>query len=383
MNAGPNSLESETEDQALTAVAGGRRRRRRVVVIAGAMVVVLGASAAGIWIASGGEGGKPRNTTPAVPTGLATVTKGTLSARTSVTGTLSYAGSYKVLNQASGPVTYLPKTGHVVDQCRVLYAVGGRPVMYFEGGPTPMYRDLQKNATGSDVRELNAALANCGYGYGYVDPGSSTYSAATVLAVKDMQGDLGRKRTGKVGKGDAVFVDAPHIRVTKLDTQLGAQAQPGAAVLEGSSSRRQVTIAVDAALQTKIKVGNKVTITLPTGKTTKGVVSSVGTVVKKSEAGSAKITVKITPKDSKATGRLDEAPVGVSILTDSVKNALMVPVNALLALLGGGYGIEVVDAAGKHHIMPVQLGLFDDTAGTVQITGKGVTAGMKVVVPTS
>lgn len=382
MNAGPNSLDSDAEDRALTVVTDDRRRRRRVVVVAGVMVVVV-AAAAGIWIAYGREGTKPKNTTPTVPTGLATVTKGTLSARTSVSGTLSYAGSYKVINQDSGPVTHLPKVGKVIKQCRVLYTVNGRPVMYLKGGSTPMYRDLKKNATGPDVEALNAALANCGFGYGYVDPSSSTYSAATVLAVKDMQDDLDLKETGKLGKGDVVFIDAPKIRVTKLSTHLGAQVQPGSPVLQGSSTRRQVTVAVDASLQSKVEPGDKVTITLPTGKSTSGVVSSVGTVVKKSQDGSSKVTVRIKPKDSKATGRLDQAPVGVSILTDSVKNALMVPVNALLALLDGGYGIEVVDKAGKHHIMPVELGLFDDTAGTVQITGKGVTAGMKVVVPTS
>jgi hypothetical protein len=61
----------------------------------------------------------------------------------------------------------------------------------------------------------------------------------------------------------------------------------------------------------------------------------------------------------------------------------MVPVNALLALLGGGYGVEVVDASGVHKLTPVELGLFDDTAGTVQITGNALAAGQKVVVPTT
>ncbi|MDX6471054.1 MAG: hypothetical protein QOF75_2857, partial [Gaiellaceae bacterium] len=82
-----------------------------------------------------------------------------------------------------------------------------------------------------------------------------------------------------------------------------------------------------------------------------------------------------------ATGRLDQAPVSVSIVTDSVRNALVVPVNALLALAGGGYAIEKIDADGSHRLVPVELGLFDDSNGLVQVTGNGITAGMRIVVP--
>jgi len=60
-----------------------------------------------------------------------------------------------------------------------------------------------------------------------------------------------------------------------------------------------------------------------------------------------------------------------------------VPVNALLALAGGGYAIEVVGAAGVHRLLAVTLGLFDDAAGLVQVNGSGVRAGQRVVVPAS
>jgi hypothetical protein len=60
-----------------------------------------------------------------------------------------------------------------------------------------------------------------------------------------------------------------------------------------------------------------------------------------------------------------------------------VPVNALLALASGGYAVEVVAPDGVHHLVAVQLGLFDDTAGLVQVTGSGLAAGQRVVVPAS
>ena len=71
----------------------------------------------------------------------------------------------------------------------------------------------------------------------------------------------------------------------------------------------------------------------------------------------------------------------VSVTTGAVRGALVVPVDALLALSGGGYGVEVVGTHGVHQLDPVSLGLFDDADGLVQVTGKGITIGQKVVVP--
>src|SRR5262249_27846234 len=129
-----------------------------------------------------------------------------------------------------------------------------------------------------------------------------------------------------------------------------------------------------------------VTITLPNGRTTPGRVRAVGKVATAPAQGSNSaptVEVDITPTDPGATGTLDQAPVQVQVITATVRNALVVPVNALLALAGGGYAVEVVAPDGVHHLVPVQLGLFDDTAGLVQVTGSGLAAGQRVMVPAS
>jgi hypothetical protein len=111
------------------------------------------------------------------------------------------------------------------------------------------------------------------------------------------------------------------------------------------------------------------------------VVTSVGNVASTpSGGGNPTITVEVTPSDPAATGTLDQAPVEVAITTGSVTNTLVVPVDALLALSSGGYAVEVV-TAGVHHLVPVSLGLFDDADGLVQITGSGLSAGQRIVVP--
>jgi hypothetical protein len=63
-----------------------------------------------------------------------------------------------------------------------------------------------------------------------------------------------------------------------------------------------------------------------------------------------------------------------------VKHALIVPIDALLALSGGGYAVETVNADGVHQLVAVSLGTFDDAAGTVQVTGD-LQAGERIVVP--
>jgi len=134
--------------------------------------------------------------------------------------------------------------------------------------------------------------------------------------------------------------------------------------------------------------GDQVVITLPDNSTTPGHVSFVGTVatVPSDNNGngstSPTIEVDVTADHPAATGRLDQAPVDVSITTATVRNVLAVPVNALLALAGGGYAVEESVAGGAHQLVGVQVGLFDDADGLVQVSATGLAAGRRVVVPT-
>ncbi len=98
------------------------------------------------------------------------------------------------------------------------------------------------------------------------------------------------------------------------------------------------------------------------------------------EESAPTIEVDATPTDPAATGHLDQAPVNVSITTESVENALAVPIDALLALAGGGYAVEVAEGR-VHRLEAVSLGLFDDADGLVQVSGQGLSAGQRVVVP--
>jgi hypothetical protein len=148
-----------------------------------------------------------------------------------------------------------------------------------------------------------------------------------------------------------------------------------------SSTTRRVLVNLSANQQSKVKVGDKVTITLPNRQTTEGTVSAVGTVATASGNGGAPtIEVSIAPHDPAATGALDAAPVSVAIVTASVVDVLAVPVTALLAQNEGTYAVEVLDAGGRHRLIAVKVGLFDDSSGLVQVEGTGLASGQQVVV---
>jgi hypothetical protein len=59
---------------------------------------------------------------------------------------------------------------------------------------------------------------------------------------------------------------------------------------------------------------------------------------------------------------------------------LAVPVNALLALEGGGFGVQVV-TGNSSRLVGVTTGLYDNTL--VQVSGPGIRVGTQVEVPSS
>jgi hypothetical protein len=285
----------------------------------------------------------------------------------------------------------LPAVGQVIAPGQRLFALSGQPTVLLHGSVVPSRAFLAGMSPGRDVGALNASLDALDYG---ARLSGDTFSRATEAAIRALQSAHGMTVTGELPLGSVVFARGP-VRVTSVTPEVGASVTPGP-VLGVTSTVQQVTIALSAAEQSSVKVGDQVSISLPNNQTTPGVVSSVGTVAKSpsnkggeggdggggenDEEGGPTIAVDVTPSDPHAMGHLDEAPVTVSITTASVPGALVVPVDALLALAGGGYALEVAQG-GAHHLEAVALGLFDDADGLVEVSGQSVSAGQRVVVP--
>ena len=357
-------------------------RHRRV--IAGLVLVLAVGAVVAMW-PFGRGGSRTAGIDNATTTSLATVTRGSLSSRTNVSGTLTYAGSHSVVNQATGTLTALPAVGDVIEPGEVLYRVDGDPVVLLEGN-VPAYRTLVEEVSGPDVRQLNADLVDLGFATrAALDPDSDVFGLQTSRALRRLQIRLGLEPTGLLLLGQAVFLPSG-VRITELSATSGTPAEQGVSVLSTTSTARQVSIDLNAAQQGLVEVGDRVTVTLPDGNTTPGVVSRVGTVATtpsdESKEASPTIPVGVTLTHPGSIGQLDQAPVLVSITTDSVEDALSVPVTAIVGKSGGGFAVEVVRADGRRELVAVQLGLFDTAGGRVQVEGD-LRQGDRVAVPAS
>jgi Putative peptidoglycan binding domain len=359
--------------------AARRRTRRRWVAVVVVVLIVaaaaVGAGVAGAFSSSGSPGAAAGGSDK---TSTAAVQRRSLSSQTQVSATLGFAGSYSVTGQGSGTITWRPAAGRVIRQGGVLFRTGNGTPVFLLYGRVPAWRALAEGVHGADVRQLNRDLVALGY-VTAAELGTQPwkyFTAVTAAGVEALQAHLGLSVTGSLPLGQAVFL--PHaIRVSKADVSLGGSAT--GTILSATSARQVVTIALNADQQTEVKAGNKVSITLPDGSTTPGRVSSVGKVASGS-GSSATVSVRVALKDPKAAAGLDQAPVEVAITTGAVKNALVVPVDALLAQAGGGYAVEVTGPGGRH-LVKVTPGVFDDAAGLVQVTGTTLAAGQHVVVP--
>jgi hypothetical protein len=362
-------------------------RRRRGRWVAAGLVVVLAAGAASAWgagvftaAASPGAAGLGATAPATQP-----VVREDIAATTQVTATLGYAGSWTVSGHGGGTLTRLPLAGQVISQGQALYRVdNGSPVVLLYGS-VPDWRGLDEGTTGADVSQLNHDLVALGYA-GRADiaaVGWDYYSAETAYGVQQMEGHLGVSAPpGSLSLGQVVF-EPTALRVATVTASLGGPAS--GPVLTATSDRHVVTIPLDVSQQTEVKAGDTVTVTLPDGTTTPGVVSSVGTVAVTSESGGNAITtmpVQVSLTDPGAAGSLDQAPVTVNITTATARDVLVVPVTAVLAHAPRGYVVEIAGPRNTRRYVPVTPGIFDDTSGLVQVTG-ALSPGQRVVVAAS
>lgn len=360
----------------------------RPLVAAAAVVVAV--IVIGVVVLTPGADRTTR-TAEAEAANTARVERGALSATVSQDGILTYEGlsdgsPLPVVNHRGGTYTQLPASGDRINCGDVLYRVDDTPVVLL-CGTVPTYRSLRAGDAGRDVRQLNRNLhrLRCDAAAGIrIDPSDRGFTATTAQALEVLQRRHGLPATGALAVGEATFAPGP-VRVARVIGELGGAARPNSPVLSATSSRVQVRVALDPSQQDEVKRGDRAQVVLPGNKPTPGRVAGFGRVAQVAEGASSKPSAATIPtfirlRDAAKARRFDQAPVGVDITTRGVKDALSVPVTALVGKAGGGFAVERVRADGRRELVPVQLGLFDTGGGRVQVKGR-LRAGEPVVVP--
>ncbi|GGT25403.1 MULTISPECIES: peptidoglycan-binding domain-containing protein [Streptomyces] len=378
--------------------ADGRKRRplRTSLIVLTAIVVAAAAGLAASGVLGGGDDDTSR--APTGPSATAKVKRTTLTDSETVAGTIGYGEAATVQAVApggsaqggaggsggSGILTWLPEAGATIERGENVYSVNQQktPLLY---GDIPFYRTMRSGDSGSDVKILEANLKALGYDGFTAD---STYNAATAAAVEEWQDDLNREETGEVDPGDAVVADGAR-KVSKVTGSTGTS--PSGPLLSWTATERVVTVDLEAQYEDLVEVGTKAEVTLPDGSTVQGTVTDVGAPSnvaddQSADAGAAggegdqeaTLPVELKVKDQKGLGDYQAASVDVTLQSESRKNVLAVPVNALVARDGGGYALEVVKPSAPHGVeyVPVELGIFADSM--VEVSGAGITEGTVV-----
>lgn len=365
--------------------------KRRRFALAGALV---GAALAGSVITIALWGGDSVTATTGPPSvAMTTVVRTNLAASVLAEGTLGYASTDPIVNRLTGTYTALPAFGALIRRGDALYRVDNLPVVLM-AGPTPAWRMFALGMTdGPDVKELQANLIASGDAAGLFTAPTGHFDVFTAYAVEHWQSRYGYPRSGQIALGQVVFLPHP-ILVGAENVARGQAAASGDIPFDVTSTSRVVTVPVTPSLPS-VHVGEAVSIVLPAGATTRGKINAIGPVppansstaqsstssdgtLSSAQQSQASALLFVTPRHPAATGHGSGVAVQVSLTTQSARDVLAVPISALLALSGGGYGVEVVGSSGAHHLVGVATGIF--TGSQVQISGSGIEVGTKVVV---
>lgn len=346
-----------------------RRRTALAAGVTGVLVVAL-ATAGLLWFRSGTADADPEATPSTGPT--TTVQRVDLTDRQLVPGTLGFGVPQTVTGRGGGTVTALPAPGAVVRRGEQLYRADDEPVTLLTGG-TPFFRKLavpkkagEAYLTGNDVAVLKKNLDALGYYVGTrQDP---AYTPALGEAVRQWQDDVGLEPTGELDPASAVVLPTA-VRVESVSAALGDPAD--ADLMTVTSTARTVSVQLDAVQGAAHPVGAAVTVMLADGTAVPGEVASVGT--QQGDDGAQKSVAVIAADEPGAFDDATSDAVRVAFAGTTHEDVLAVPVSALLALAGGGYGVELPDGT----LLRVKTGLFAD--GLVEVSGDGVTDGLTVV----
>jgi peptidoglycan hydrolase-like protein with peptidoglycan-binding domain len=331
-------------------------------------------AAATLVVGCGGEPAPVRQSSSSTAT--ATVERRDLVDRDSVEGTLGYADAFTLTAAAAGTITGLPEPGTVVRRGRSLYEADGAPAAWLLYGSLPAWRDLAPGiGDGEDVRQLERNLRRLGYDPDHDMTVDDEWTWATTAAVRRFQEDRDLTEDGTLARGEVVFRPGP-ARVGQLRATVGQAVGPGAQIGQLSSTRREITVDLEADRQGLAREGERVTVDLPNGRSARGRVTDVAKVAERPSGQDAEPTIAVTialrGRAAHGTG-LDQAPVDVGFARERRRDVLAVPVTALLARSGGGFAVE--EPGGR--LVPVQPGTYAEDY--VEVTGSGLREGMRVV----
>ena len=266
-------------------------------------------------------------------------------------------------------------------------------------GDLSVWRDMKEGiGPGEDINQLKLNLIALGYGTAETLEVDSTFDPNTTTAIMKLQSDLNLISSGEVIFGEIIFASGTSMvnssstlqnmgekintgvelfsltSIEKISTQIGSDG----AINIASKSLQKVEIQVGVADQNLVVKGSEVEIELPDDSTIVGLVDEVGSFAVVPQDGDPFLEISIAVEGSTEYFKWTGAVVTVNATKELAKGVLASPVNGLLALLSGGYALEIITKTGTT-LVPVETGIYAD--GWVEIHGSGLQPGTEIIVP--
>ena len=260
-------------------------------------------------------------------------------------------------------------------------------VMY---GPTPAYRNMTEGLEGDDILQLEKNLADLGFGDIEAFEVDGVFDQHTAGAVRQWQRESGQHVDGMVSAADVLFVAGPSVIGSwEQGIELGQELEAGRTLAsltvvetpaqDGMSTTQRVAVNLPPSDRDLISVGVAVNVELPDDTDVAGTVTAINpSPVLDTQTGENVVEVTILLSEPASPVWIG-ATVTVEITETLIRDALVVPATALLALVEGGSAVEVLDADGSVRLVGVETGLFVD--GDVEVISAELEAGMRIVVP--
>jgi len=290
-------------------------------------------------------------------------------------------------------------------------------------GDMPAWREFRDGMTpGADVEQLELNLISLGFGSLDSLLGDMIFDAETADAIKKLQADLGMSVTGRISFRDVIFLPGTSVvAISASSPSLGESVNSGTSLVsltpverihtqveqDGSltchlfsnqqsanipvlsercttlnsttESLQFVQTSIDVADQDLINVGSEVKVELPDESVVEGTVKEIGNVAIIPQGNQAPfLEVAVVFEGGGSFPHWTGASVTVSITKELAADVLAVPVTSLLALLGGGYALELVQPE-SNILVRVETGIYAD--GWVEVTGPSLEPGREVVMP--
>lgn len=313
------------------------------------------------------------------PTATVTARRGDLSEERGLPAQLGHGDQWTIALGGEGTVTTSRAAGDRVGVGDELVRVDDRPVTLAEGD-VPLYRELALRSTstrdeagdrvglmtGDDVRQLQRFLLDAGFDDDGRLADDGEFGPTTERAVEDWQRAVGHPATGRVDGRQLVFSPQP-LRIA-ADLRAGAAAQD----VSVTSTTPQVTVQLGTRDRILFAVGAEVDVELDEERTVAGVVREVQRV--SADDGGQVTQAVVDVADAPA-----DAPASVRVVARRTlaQAAVLVPVNALLALAEGGWAVEVVDGDGPPTLTLVELVATSEETAAIE----GVDEDATLVVP--